>query len=219
MGPGLSWLALIGTMPPVGTEPTVGFSPTIPLTDAGQTMDPSVSVPTARGTRPAASAAPDPDEEPPALRSSAHGFPTRPPVADHPLVERSERMLAHSERLVLPSTTAPASRSRVTSAASRAGRPSRAVEPAAPGRPVTSMLSLTATGTPWSGPRSAPRARSASRSTATARASSASAAIDRRPKTPEGSSMTAMRSSSVSTTAALVRVPAANRSTSSSAPR
>ena len=44
-------------------------------------------------------------------------------MADHPLVDRSERMLAHSDRLVLASTTAPASRSRVTSGASAAGRP------------------------------------------------------------------------------------------------
>ena len=107
MGPGLSWLALMGTTPPVGTAPTVGLSPTTPLTDAGQTMEPSVSVPTARGTSPAATAAPDPDDEPPALRSSAHGFPTSPPVADHPLVERSERMLAHSDRLVLPEHDGP----------------------------------------------------------------------------------------------------------------
>ena len=58
IGPALSWLALIGTMPLPGTDPTVGLIPAMPLSEAGQVIDPSVSVPTARGARPAASAAP-----------------------------------------------------------------------------------------------------------------------------------------------------------------
>src|SRR5271169_2731201 len=119
MGPGLSWLALIGTTPTVGTLPTVGLRPATPLTDAGHTIDPSVSVPTANGASPAASAAPDPDDEPPADRSRAHGLATSPPVAEKPLDERRERMLAHWLRLVLARTTAPATRSRVTNGASR----------------------------------------------------------------------------------------------------
>src|SRR5690606_14333558 len=61
---------------------------------------------------PAATAAPLPEEEPHALRSVACGFLVRPPIALHPLVERVERILAHSDKLVLPSTTPPASRSR-----------------------------------------------------------------------------------------------------------
>ena len=88
-------------------------------------------------------------------------------MADHPLVEWAERMLAHSDRLVLPTTTAPAARNRETSGASVAGRPRSDVDPATPGRPVTSMLSFTRTGTPWSGPRTSPRDRSTSRSAAT----------------------------------------------------
>ena len=80
----------------VGTAPTVGLRPMTPFMDAGDTIDPSVSVPTASGARPAAiAAAPDPDDEPPAERSSAHGLATSPPVAEYPLVERGERMLAH----------------------------------------------------------------------------------------------------------------------------
>ena len=67
MGPGTSWLKLTGTTPLVETEPTVGLMPTTPFNEAGQTIDPSVSVPTANGIRPAATAAPDPDEDPPAL--------------------------------------------------------------------------------------------------------------------------------------------------------
>ena len=132
IGPGLSWLELIGTTWVVSTAPTVGLSPATPLSDAGQVIDPSVSVPTASGASPAASAAPEPDDDPPADRSSAHGLATRPPVADQPLDDLVERMLAHWLRLVLAMTTAPAPRSRATSGASRAGRPTRAVDPADP---------------------------------------------------------------------------------------
>jgi hypothetical protein len=41
MGPGLSWLVLMGTTYWVATLPTVGLSPTTPLTEAGQTIEPS----------------------------------------------------------------------------------------------------------------------------------------------------------------------------------
>ena len=83
-----------------GTEPTVGLRPTTPLSEAGQVMEPLVSVPMATGTSPAATAAPEPDDDPPALRSRAQGLPVRPPTADQPLVERGERKLAHSDRFV-----------------------------------------------------------------------------------------------------------------------
>ena len=71
IGPAVSWLWLIGTMWVRLTSPTVGFSPTIPLIDAGQVIDPSVSVPMAKRTSPAATAAPLPLELPQVLRSSA----------------------------------------------------------------------------------------------------------------------------------------------------
>ena len=92
-------------MPAVESSPTVGLSPTQPFNELGSTIEPSVSVPIASGTSPPATAAPDPDDDPPALRSRAQGFAVSPPTADHPLVERDERMFAHSERLVEPSTT------------------------------------------------------------------------------------------------------------------
>ena len=95
LGPGLSWLALMGTMPWVGMDPTVGLMPVTPFSDAGQVMEPSVSVPMASAASPAARAAPEPEDEPPGLRSKAHGLQVRPPTADHPEVERAERMLAH----------------------------------------------------------------------------------------------------------------------------
>ena len=60
-------LNFTGTTPAVETEPTVGLIPTTPFNEAGQTIEPSVSVPTANGISPAATAAPEPEEDPPAL--------------------------------------------------------------------------------------------------------------------------------------------------------
>ena len=67
IGPGESCASLIGTTPTRETLPTVGLIPTQPFSDAGQMIEPSVSVPTARVTNPAATDEPEPDEEPPAL--------------------------------------------------------------------------------------------------------------------------------------------------------
>src|SRR5689334_23897823 len=102
IGPAVSWLWLIGTMWVRLTRPTVGLRPTMPLTALGQVTDPSVSVPMAKRTSPAATAAPDPLEEPQVLRSSAHGLRVCPPTALQPEIELFERMFAHSLRLVLP---------------------------------------------------------------------------------------------------------------------
>src|SRR4051794_23202872 len=101
------------------TSPTVGFNPTMPLIEAGQGTDPSVSVPIASRPSPAAPAAPLPLDDPQGLRSRAHGLRVCPPTALQPEIDRFERMLAHSLRLVLPTMTAPAARSRTTSGASR----------------------------------------------------------------------------------------------------
>ena len=67
IGPGESCDPLIGTICSRGTDPTVGLMPTQPFTDAGQMIEPSVSEPTAICTKSAATAAPDPDDDPPAL--------------------------------------------------------------------------------------------------------------------------------------------------------
>src|SRR6188768_1055528 len=109
-------------MPVRLTRPTVGFNPARPLTDAGQMMLPSVSVPMPIAARLAAMAAPVPELEPHGLRSSAYGFFVCPPRELQPEEERVERKLAHSLRLVLPRITAPAARNRVTRNASRLGR-------------------------------------------------------------------------------------------------
>src|SRR5690606_39448337 len=105
----------MGTMWVRLTRRTVGWRPTMPWTLAGQVIAPSVSVPLAAQARPAAIAAPLPEDEPHGLRPLPWGLRVSPPTALHPLVPCDERMLAHSERLVLPSTTPPASRSRAIS--------------------------------------------------------------------------------------------------------
>jgi hypothetical protein len=77
--------------------------PTMPLEVAGQTIEPSVSVPTATVARLAATAAPEP--EPRAASAAVENVGILVcrrgrPAAD----ERVERKFAHSERLVLLST-------------------------------------------------------------------------------------------------------------------
>ena len=194
-GPGASWLALMGTMPRVGTAPTVGLIPTTPLRAAGQVMEPFVSVPTASGTIPAATAAPEPDDDPPALRSSAQGLPVRPPTADQPLVDMGDRKFAHSDMFAAPIITAPASRSRRATGESRTtSRPASANDPAVPGSPTASMLSLMSTGMPCSGPRTWPCVRSASSSCASWGASVATARTDRKEMSVSGASMAVARS-------------------------
>ena len=74
IGPAVSWLCAIGTIPVRLTSPTVGLIPTSPLTFEGETIDPSVSVPTPTAARLAATATPVPELEPEGLRSSAYGI-------------------------------------------------------------------------------------------------------------------------------------------------
>jgi hypothetical protein len=73
--------------------------------------------------------------------------------------------------LAFASTTAPASRSRRTCVASRAGTyPASDSDPAVVWRPAVSKLSFTTTGTQWSAPIGAPARRPASSESATRRA-------------------------------------------------
>src|SRR3954469_7528951 len=75
------------TMPAVETRPRLGFSPTILLRLAGTRPEPAVSVPSASGTRPAATATAEPELDPPGmsfgsnrLRGTPYGerTPTKP---------------------------------------------------------------------------------------------------------------------------------------------
>src|SRR5437867_4643550 len=101
----------MGMIPDRLINPSVGLMPTIPFTDAGDKIEPSVSVPIATAQRFAATAAPEPELDPDGLRSRAYGLRVSPPRPLHPLVEWEDRKFAHSLRLVLPTMTAPASRS------------------------------------------------------------------------------------------------------------
>ncbi len=62
----------------VGTSPAVGLCPTTPQNAAGMRMDPPPSVPSAIGVAPYATDAPAPPDEPPGVRSGAHGLRVRP---------------------------------------------------------------------------------------------------------------------------------------------
>src|SRR3984957_10382827 len=101
-------------MPRRLTRPTVGFRPTMPFIDAGLTIDPSVSVPTAIAHRFAETATADPELEPDGVRSVAYGFRHWPPRPLQPLKLWVERKLAHSLRFAFPKITATAARRRST---------------------------------------------------------------------------------------------------------
>src|SRR3954470_20578559 len=93
-------------------DPYVGLSPTIPHRAAGWRIEPPVSVPSAHGARPAATAAALPPLEPPGTRVRSHGLRTGPKPEfsfDEPI--------ANSSWLVLPSNVAPAACRRSTTVA------------------------------------------------------------------------------------------------------
>src|SRR5207302_11254980 len=71
IGPAVSWLWAIGTMPVRETRPSVGLIPTSEHAADGQTIEPSVSVPMPTAAKFAAIAAAVPELEPQGLRSSA----------------------------------------------------------------------------------------------------------------------------------------------------
>src|SRR5215475_11327720 len=126
----------------------VGLWPTVPQNALGIRTEPPWSPPRARSASPAATSAALPLEEPPAVREVAQGLRTGP-VTEVWLAPEKQR----SSQTALPVTVAPAASSRVTTVASRLGtNPSRVREPFIIGTPATSMLSLTATRRPASGP-------------------------------------------------------------------
>ena len=56
----------------------LGFRPTMPHQAAGMRTEPPMSVPSASGTQPAATAAPEPPEEPPGVPLGFHGLRVTP---------------------------------------------------------------------------------------------------------------------------------------------
>src|SRR5262245_19359238 len=122
------------------------------------------------GARWEATAADDPPEEPPGTRSKSHGL-RLGPNAEFSVAEP----IAHSSRLVLPRITTPAARSRLTTVESYGGRqPWRILDPQLVGTFRWVNTSLSASGTPASGPSGSPAARAASTARAAAMAPSVS---------------------------------------------
>src|SRR5688572_7495913 len=74
IGPQWSKVNELGITPARLTSPDVGIRPARPQYADGPRMEPPVSDPSDAGTKPAASAAPDPLEEPPVKWSSRHGL-------------------------------------------------------------------------------------------------------------------------------------------------
>jgi len=79
MGPSLSILHESAIAPDRLTLPYVGRSPVTPQRVDGDTMEPSVSLPIAKPTNPAAVVAAEPAEEPLEPCSRFQGFRVRPP--------------------------------------------------------------------------------------------------------------------------------------------
>src|SRR4051812_50039401 len=60
------------------TRPLVGLSPVTPQKCAGMRIEPPVSEPSAAGTSRAATAEPEPEDDPPVMRAGSHGLQTLP---------------------------------------------------------------------------------------------------------------------------------------------
>ncbi len=144
----------------------MGFTPTTPQSAAGWRIEPPVSEPSATGAYPAATAAAEPPLEPPGTRDGSRGLRVGPNAefsVDDPM--------ANSSRLVFATGTAPAASTRSTTVAVYGGcQPSRIRDEHVVGTPRVQRLSLSAIGTPASGPGSSPRATVASTASAAARA-------------------------------------------------
>src|SRR5262249_33292692 len=80
IGPILSSVLPAVITPARLTRPKVGRRPTIPHCSAGERIDPPVSVPIAKATKPAAVAAPEPADDPLDPCARFHGLLVRPPA-------------------------------------------------------------------------------------------------------------------------------------------
>src|SRR5262245_49190349 len=117
IGPAVSRVLEIGTMPACEYRLVVGRNPTHPHRAAGIRTEPPVSVPSPAGASRAATATPVPPLLPPGISRRSHGFRAGP---NEPLLLVTP--YASSWRLVLPSTIAPARSSASTMGAFRRGR-------------------------------------------------------------------------------------------------
>src|SRR2546430_17619264 len=96
--------------------PKLGFSPNTPQQCDGMRTEPPMSVPTSKLVNPAATAAAAPPDDPPTVRSRAHGLLVTPKMSLKVWKSPDQR-----GRLVLPNTTAPPFLGPATAGASCAG--------------------------------------------------------------------------------------------------
>src|SRR5579872_5013668 len=116
-------------------------------------LDPPPSVPTPIGTSPAATEAAAPPLDPPQVRDKSHGLTVRPKSG-----ASVKHLWPNSGVVVLPTRIAPAAFSRATAGESAAGTlAASATEPNVVRTPAVLTRSLTANGTPCSGPSALPR--------------------------------------------------------------
>ena len=106
-------------------------------------IEPFVCEPSAIGTIPAATAAADPDDEPPGVRSGSCGLRG---LTGTEIGEFSCHRLCRQSRLPPRAISKPRSRHCAAAGLRSSG------EPHSVGQSAVSMMSLTATGTPCSGP-------------------------------------------------------------------
>src|SRR6185312_2042162 len=110
MGPSLSMVHESAMAPVRGTRPNVGRRPVAPQRVDGDEIEPSVSLPIAKATSPAAVAHAGPADEPLDPWSGFHGFRVIPPNHTSPMANSPNESLATS--------TAPAASRRCTTVAS-----------------------------------------------------------------------------------------------------
>ena len=83
IGPAVSKVEEIGTIPLRLTKPTVGFNPTVEFWLAGDKIEPDVSLPIAAAQKLAATETPLPELEPPVSKIRLpYGFSVCPPTAE-----------------------------------------------------------------------------------------------------------------------------------------
>jgi hypothetical protein len=128
----------------------VGFKALTPQYAAGMRREPAVSVPREKRTAPLATAAAEPELEPPVMRSAAQGLRQSPQRALWPVTPSP-----HSSRFDLATTYTPARSIRRTTVAWRRATAPPSL-PAVVVTPATSMRSFTAQLAPASGPVAAP---------------------------------------------------------------
>ena len=109
MGPNLSMVQLSAMAPSLLTRPKVGRSPVAPHRVDGETIEPRVSLPIAKGTNPATVADVDPAEDPLLPCSRFQGFLVLPPYHTSPQ--------ARAPNVNLATNTAPEASNRLITSA------------------------------------------------------------------------------------------------------